>query len=350
MKPARRVAALVALAPLALLAAGCTGATPYAAIVNGARINRSELLNELSAIASNKAYISENQQQISQAASAGQSPPPSVFNSGETHTVSQAFAAVVLNTDIQAALIHAEVVRRHVEPSAADIAAAKTTAASDFGSDPAVFNGFTPWFQHLFEVQTAETLALQKAMGPVDSSPTAIQKFYDTNPADFITSECVSHILVASQSLAASIRGKIAAGQDFATLAKKYSTDTQSAAKGGDLGCNAPGGYVAPFEKVADSIRVGDVSQPVQSQFGWHIIKVTSRQTQALDAATKTKIQQFLQQEDPIAVFLQAHPADVQVNPEFGSWDPTQHVVPPASPGANSGAPTTTSPSVTPTP
>jgi parvulin-like peptidyl-prolyl isomerase len=194
----------------------------------------------------------------------------------------------------------------------------------------------------VFEEQTADALAFAKVLGPVDSSRVAVQKFYNDNPADFITSECVSHILVASQSLAVSIRAKIAAGADFAAMAKQYSTDTSSAVKGGDLGCNAPGGYVPPFEHVADSIKVGVVSQPVQSQFGWHVIKVTSRQTHSLDLATAVQIQQYLQQLNPVTAFLQANQPKVHVNPAYGSWDPTQHVVPPTPPAANSGVPTTT--------
>jgi foldase protein PrsA len=345
----RRAALALVMAGAVLVATGCQGATPYALIVNGTTISQSEVLRELHAIAANKAFVTEYQQNNAQAAAAGQTAGPPIQGTGiGTTTYSQAFAAVILQTDLQGLLVHREVVRRHIEPSAKDISNAQADAAQQLDSDQtqavAVFKQFSPWFQHLFQVRTAEELALTQALGPVDTSTKAVQSFYKDNPVDFITTECVSHILVSSQSQAESIRAKIEAGASFATMAEKYSTDTSSAVKGGSLGCSAPGNYVAPFEHVADTIAVNQLSQPVQSQFGWHLILVTSRQRQVLDAATSAKIVAYLQQQSPLTLFLTAQQAtlSVHVNPEFGSWDPATGVVAPPSPGANSGIPTTT--------
>ena len=88
-----------------------------------------------------------------------------------------------------------------------------------------------------------------------------------------------SHILVAAKqkALAESLLAKVKAGANFAALAKKYSTDPGSKAKGGDLGYFARGAMVAPFDKAAFSMKAGEV-RLVQSQYGWHIIRVTGRQ------------------------------------------------------------------------
>jgi parvulin-like peptidyl-prolyl isomerase len=345
----RALCAIAAVVGLGMVATACQSASPYAAIVNGTRVGQGQLLSELHAIATNTAFVtgydSNVQQSNSQAASQGQtttqSPILAAGNASQTFT--QGFTAVVLNTDIQAALIHAEVVRRKIQPSPSAVAAAKDAAGQEFG-DTTVFSKFSSWFQHLYEVRAAEQAALIKVLPPVDTSTAGIRKFYDDNPQDFITTECVSHILVGSRQLAATIRAKIVAGSDFAALAKKYSTDKGSAVKGGALGCNAPGQYVASFERVADTIPVGQLSQPVQSQFGWHLIKVTSRQLQPLDTQTSQAILQQLQQESPITVFLGSmqKTLNVTINPAYGSWDPTQGVVPPTSPPANSGISTTT--------
>jgi len=84
-----------------------------------------------------------------------------------------------------------------------------------------------------------------------------------------------SHILVSTETEAKKLLEKIRKGEDFAALAKKYSRDTGSALKGGDLGYITTGTMLEPFEKAAFSLKVGQVSGMVQSPFGYHVIKVT---------------------------------------------------------------------------
>jgi len=83
-----------------------------------------------------------------------------------------------------------------------------------------------------------------------------------------------SHILVSTEAEAKKLLERIRKGEDFAALAKKYSRDTGSALKGGDLGYIPTGTMLEPFEKAAFSLKVGQVSGIVQSPFGYHIIKV----------------------------------------------------------------------------
>ena len=70
---------------------------------------------------------------------------------------------------------------------------------------------------------------------------------------------------------------RIRGGDDFAALARSNSQDTLSAARGGDLGWVSPGELVPPFEQAMDALQPGEVSAPVKSQFGWHLIQVTER-------------------------------------------------------------------------
>lgn len=70
------------------------------------------------------------------------------------------------------------------------------------------------------------------------------------------------------------LKARIEAGEDFAQLAKRLSEDTSSAKNGGDLGWVGPGVMVKPFEQVIFSLKDGEISEPFESQFGWHIAQV----------------------------------------------------------------------------
>ena len=86
-----------------------------------------------------------------------------------------------------------------------------------------------------------------------------------------------SHILVADEAKAKELKKELDSGADFAELAKENSTDPGSAENDGDLGFFGPGAMVPEFEEAAYALDVNEVSEPVQSQHGWHIIKVTEK-------------------------------------------------------------------------
>ena len=85
------------------------------------------------------------------------------------------------------------------------------------------------------------------------------------------------HILVTTEDDAKAIKAQLDAGADFATLAKEKSIEPGAKNSGGDLGYFKAAQMVKPFADAAFAMKVGDVSQPVQTQFGWHIIKVEDR-------------------------------------------------------------------------
>jgi parvulin-like peptidyl-prolyl isomerase len=86
------------------------------------------------------------------------------------------------------------------------------------------------------------------------------------------------HILVATDVAAATIEEMLKTGQDFATLAQKYSKDTGSAPNGGDLGWAPAGNYVPEFKDAVLKQPIGEIGAPVKSQYGYHIIQVIARQ------------------------------------------------------------------------
>ncbi|MBN1390233.1 MAG: peptidyl-prolyl cis-trans isomerase [Candidatus Thermoplasmatota archaeon] len=85
-----------------------------------------------------------------------------------------------------------------------------------------------------------------------------------------------SHILVNSKAEADKLSGRLKAGTRFEDLARKHSK-CPSGKKGGDLGFFGKGQMVKPFEEVAFSLKIGQVSEPVKTQFGYHLILVTGQ-------------------------------------------------------------------------
>jgi peptidyl-prolyl cis-trans isomerase C len=95
------------------------------------------------------------------------------------------------------------------------------------------------------------------------------------------------HILVATEPEAKEIAERLKKGEDFATLAKEKSKDPN--AEGGDLGFFTRGQMLKPFEDAAFALEVGELSDPVQTQFGWHIIKLEEKRDQALPTFDQVK-------------------------------------------------------------
>jgi peptidyl-prolyl cis-trans isomerase C len=140
-----------------------------------------------------------------------------------------------------------------------------------------------------------------------------LKSYYDSHKDEFKTPEMVraSHILVKVSATASAeekkkakekaedILKKIKSGQDFAKLASEFSDDPGSKTKGGDLGFFQKGRMVKAFEDAAFSLKPGQVSGIVDTQFGYHIIKVTDRKSAGIESfdTAKEKIKQRLLQE-----------------------------------------------------
>lgn len=106
-------------------------------------------------------------------------------------------------------------------------------------------------------------------------TPAALKAAYDAKYAKATpgTEYHAAHILVPTEKEALDLEAKLKAGADFATLAKENSKDG-SAQQGGDLGWFGAGMMVKPFEDAVMKLKAGEISAPVKTQFGWHIIKL----------------------------------------------------------------------------
>src|ERR1022692_825779 len=156
----------------------------------------------------------------------------------------------------------------------------------------------TPVYKAQLAFQAEQVLAQQytQNLAATTKVEEVARRYYDEHKADYFQVKA-RHILIrykGSQvpakkdtkdlteeealAKAQDIRKKLVDGADFATLAKAESDDAGSGAKGGDLGTFGHGQMVPAFEEMAIKIPVGELSEPVKSQFGYHIIKVESRQ------------------------------------------------------------------------
>lgn len=112
-----------------------------------------------------------------------------------------------------------------------------------------------------------------------------------------------SHILVETEEEAAAIRADILAGADFAETAKAKSTGP-SGPSGGELGWFGPGQMVPPFEAAVMALEKGEVSEPVQTQFGWHVVKLNDVRAAAAPALDEVRAEIV---NDLEAAALEAH-------------------------------------------
>lgn len=97
------------------------------------------------------------------------------------------------------------------------------------------------------------------------------ERYLDAEPEQEFSA---AHILVETQALAEELRAELDEGAEFAELAQEHSQDPGSAAEGGELGWFGAGMMVEPFEQAVTALEPGEVSAPVETQFGWHLIRL----------------------------------------------------------------------------
>jgi foldase protein PrsA len=107
----------------------------------------------------------------------------------------------------------------------------------------------------------------------------------------------VSHILVKDEKTAKEVKEKINNGEDFTALAKQYSEDTGSKEQGGEIAGFAPGQTVKEFEEAAYKLDAGQVSEPIKTSYGYHIIKVTDKKELKPFDEVKDTIRKDLEQQ-----------------------------------------------------
>jgi peptidyl-prolyl cis-trans isomerase C len=124
-------------------------------------------------------------------------------------------------------------------------------------------------------------------------TPDAVRKVYDETVKGMKPEQEVRarHILVETEDEAKKVQARLKAGEDFAKVAAEVSKDPGSKTDGGDLGWFTKDRMVAPFSEVAFKLEPGQISEPVKTQFGWHVIKVEEKRTKPVPSFEEMKEQ-----------------------------------------------------------
>ena len=170
----------------------------------------------------------------------------------------------------------------------------------------------------------------------------ASRKLYDETVKDMKPEDEVHarHILVEQEADAKQAHARVKGGEDFAKVAAEMSKDPGSKQDGGDLGFFTKDRMVASFAEVAFRLKPNDVSEPVKSQFGWHVIQVLERRTKPVPTyeSMKDQIDQYLvrkAQQDAVLALRKAGRVERLDTPP---------VAPPTSPAAAPAAPAASPP------
>jgi len=180
------------------------------------------------------------------------------------------------------------------------------TAISDSNDGNALKGGDLGW-RTLKDIPTLFVDVIGKmAQGQVSDpirSPSGfhIIKMLDLKGIDnhIITKTKVRHILIKTNELVddaeavkrlQALKARITDGDDFAALARAHSDDKGSAIKGGSLDWVSPGDLVKPFEEAMSKLAINEISEPVQTQFGWHLIQVLDRENKDNSAEHKRNL------------------------------------------------------------
>lgn len=185
--------------------------------------------------------------------------------------------------------------------------------------------------------------------GDLGAGEERLRSYYRENIEDYRESEA-QHILVAERGLAQRISSMLreapAARVDdqFRRLAARHSQDESNAQNAGELGFFAPGQFVPEFEQAADALEVGEISEPVRTQFGFHVIRVTDRRTRTFEQV-RDEIEQQLGgtiRDEAWREYLEEvyAEAEVKINPRYGEFDVANQMVVDATADSAPGAAT----------
>lgn len=327
--------ALPFLVAVLLAATGCGDLLePAAAVVGGKKITVEKVQKAVDEFESTDAF----RQQAAQ---------------GDQTAIKRVFEQGYLSQLIQRAVLEPEAAQRGVSVTDADVAERMDLIAGDFPS-PGAFEeavkeqGLTlEQLESLVYDQLIQERLREAITADIAPSEDELLAHYEESAVDFRQTRA-QHILVADRPLAQDLAARLRAAPRkkveslFDRLAAQHSTDQGNASQGGDLGYSSSGDFVPAFERAIDDLDVGEISDPIRTQFGFHVVRVIDRRTQPFEevrdeilAELAGPAQEEAWSEWLIDAFVEA---EVEVNPRYGEFDlDTQQVVDPSAesvPGA----------------
>jgi parvulin-like peptidyl-prolyl isomerase len=282
---------------------------------HGQQVSQSEVDSELTALADNAALKKLIRQ--------SQASPISTLPG----TISATYTAGWLSLRVAQTYVDRTVTTKRLHVDASDRRAGDGLAVQLLGSQQ-VLNTLPGSLRTNLRNRFARIASVTRSL-LTDPSP----RLRDAALAACPSHRFVAHILLTTLADAQAVKATLAGGGDFATQARQHSTDQASAAVGGELGCLDSQQFVAPFAQAAQTLPVGQVSDPVQTQYGFHLILVH-------DQPPASEIQSVAL----ASVLGLARGQAVTVDPRYGVWDRRNGRVVAPTTAARPSAPSTPSP------
>jgi foldase protein PrsA len=341
--------ALALLLGSAVLLAACAAKVPQGAIasVDGTPVPRSQF-----------------DQYIDQAkASAAQSGSTSTFPSPGTVTYNR-YAAEIVNYLVEQQIVLNAAAKDNITVTDAQVQSQLAAIAAQYGGTQKMYQaaqkaGMDPTqLKSYIKDSLLGQKLYQKVIANAKPTQAQMQAYYAKNKSSFDTpaTRTVRHVLVKTKAQAEKVYALLKAhntNAEWAKVARQYSIDTATKNSGGALGAIHKGEMVKPFEDAAFSIALNTVSQPVHSQYGWHVLEVTKiTPAQASTyASAKASIQSTLTsqlQQKAWSAWLAAQQKAAKILYAVG-FDPKTLTASP-SPSASASPSASGSPSVSPSP
>jgi foldase protein PrsA len=333
---------LAVLACVLLFGAACTkpSGSRAAATVNGEEITNQSVVDELNAIGGNDDYLAALEKSLVANGSRVKGDAAGSYDSS--------FVTQVLQRQINYAIVHQELARRGVVADDSCKSSGRqdvysTLGGGDTDKGKTVLAKFPEAYQDQIVTRDTDVLVLQATLSNQPCvSADAAKAYYDAHTADF-EQACLSLIVLTDPAAADAVMAQLRGGADFATVAKASSTDANTAATGGDVGCVAKSSIPAQLDAAAFQTAIGEIADPVPTTTGTFIIKVNDRkspafadiESQAEELAASAAGQALNSWYNDAIVAAQ-----ISVDSRYGTWDATNgRITPPASATTTTVAP-----------
>ncbi|HVL64626.1 MAG TPA: peptidylprolyl isomerase [Actinomycetota bacterium] len=282
---------------------------------------------------------------------------------GDAAALSRSYEQTYLAQTIRRLVLEPEARERGIEVTDDDVEERIDQIKSDFPTEAAFQEALA---EQGYDMETLERLVRDsileerlraEVVGGVGPSEDEVLAQYEANPARF-TEYRARHILVTSNDRAVEIAEQLKAvppedlEDAFDRLARRFSKDPGSAERGGDLGWAAAEGYVEPFADALRELEPGEVSDPVRTEFGFHVIwleDVRVVRFEEVREQLRAEIAGTAEDEAWERFVMRAYErAGVELNPRYGVIDPVSGQISDPPPGSRPGA-ATPEPEPTPT-
>ncbi|MDD2574312.1 MAG: peptidylprolyl isomerase [Bacillota bacterium] len=239
---------------------------------------------------------------------------------GESITKDELYDALVkqggqqaLDVLIMKKIVEMETKKQDIQVTAEEVDGEIEQMAEQYGGLEA-FEQIIGMYGHSIEGMKEDigmNLSIKALLKPrISVTAEEMKEYFEQNKESFVVKEQIkaSHILTETKEAAVEVKEKLSAGEDFAELAREYSTDESNKDSGGDLGIVKRGEMVEEFEEAAFALEAGSISEPVKTNFGYHIIKVDEKKEaqEANYEKSKEEIEEIL--------------FDGKVQTEFNTW------------------------------